>query len=356
MSERVAMSNYFSSTAGAPDSSQKERSTALLSLAGISLQLLALFALLAGRPAGASIFSFHYNDLSQLAFVLIAASIVTAVYVLLEPRLNFSKPSQAANSLAHASPLARIAGSLDALLTTSIEVIQSTLNISKKQKDLIDKIDTTLRNPGPDFQALIKENAVIKATAEQLDIRLKKAQAEAKGLRTELDVIRAESYTDELSNLKNRKWFDRRIVDEIDIANQKASPFCLAMLDLDNFKRINDEFGHQSGDRIIRWVGESLTNNLKGRDTAARYGGEEFSVLMPNTKLADAKSVLEQIRNQLASVDWTHAKSGRPIGKVTASIGVAELKHQESKEDLIERADKNLYEAKQSGKNRVIAK
>ncbi len=320
------------------------------------MQLLALFALVASRPAGSSIFSYRYNDLSQVAFVLIAASIVTALYVLLEPRLNFSKEPGGSMSLTNSSPLARIAGSLDAILTASIEVIHSALAVSKEQKSLIDRIDSSLRQPGPDFQKLIEENAAIKTMAEQLDVRLKKAQAEAKGLRIELDEIRAESYTDDLSKLKNRKWFDRRIVHEIDVAHQKRSPFCLAMLDLDNFKRINDEFGHQSGDRIIRWVGDSLKNNLKGRDTAARYGGEEFSVLMPETTLSDAKKVLEQIRNQLASVDWTHAKSGRPIGKVTASIGVAELSKKETKDDLIERADKNLYEAKQSGKNRVVAK
>jgi diguanylate cyclase len=125
------------------------------------------------------------------------------------------------------------------------------------------------------------------------------------------------------------------------------------MADVDHFKRINDTFGHAVGDEILRRFGELLSKNIKGRDTATRYGGEEFVVLLPHTKIDGACFLGEQIRSELENKKWMHHKTGQPIGKVTASFGIAQLRDGEEPDALIDRADAKLYEAKAAGRNCV---
>lgn len=159
---------------------------------------------------------------------------------------------------------------------------------------------------------------------------------------------------DDLTRLRNRRWFDANLSKEIETARTKGLPLSLAFLDIDHFKRINDTFGHSSGDVILTSLGQVLRENVKGRDTPVRYGGEEFVLVLPRTKLAGAKTLTEQIRKDFEKRYWVHKLTGRPIGVVTASFGVAQLRDNETAEMLIERADANLYAAKQSGRNRIV--
>jgi diguanylate cyclase len=159
---------------------------------------------------------------------------------------------------------------------------------------------------------------------------------------------------DAVTSLKNRHWLEIHLPREVQAAVEANETLSLIMADVDHFKRINDSFGHAVGDEILRRFAELLSKNIKGRDTAARYGGEEFIVVLPQTKLEGAKNLGEQIRGALEGKKWMHHKTGQPIGKVTASFGIAELRPGEDCDGLVDRADAKLYEAKAAGRNRVL--
>ncbi|MBI3073970.1 MAG: sensor domain-containing diguanylate cyclase [Deltaproteobacteria bacterium] len=157
---------------------------------------------------------------------------------------------------------------------------------------------------------------------------------------------------DGLTRLYVRRYFDQRIKDEWRRARRYQTQFSVVLLDLDDFKRVNDEFGHAVGDKVLREVARVVSRNLRGIDIAGRFGGEEFAVVLPRATTAQANKVAERIRADVARE--TVRANGYNIG-ITASLGVASFPDcgQKSVEDLVERADIALYRAKRSGKNRV---
>ena len=160
--------------------------------------------------------------------------------------------------------------------------------------------------------------------------------------------------TDGLTKLYNHRYFQDHIQNEYDRAMRYRLPLALLILDIDNFKKINDQFGHLQGDVILRELARRLEKSIRKSDFAARYGGEEFTVVMPQTDLQGALAEAQRLLYELSHPEFP----GMPPGySVTVSIGVAELIHDKmtSPEMLIKVADDGLYEAKRKGKNRVIA-
>jgi two-component system cell cycle response regulator len=128
------------------------------------------------------------------------------------------------------------------------------------------------------------------------------------------------------------------------------------MTDIDHFKAVNDKWGHDGGDRVLREFAGRLRKNVRGIDLACRYGGEEFAVVMPDTEAHIAEKVAERIRAEIASQPFVVAGDGTAI-EVTVSVGVSSLKpYSDGVEALMKRADVALYEAKSGGRNRVVAK
>lgn len=128
----------------------------------------------------------------------------------------------------------------------------------------------------------------------------------------------------------------------------------LMLTDIDHFKTFNDNFGHLTGDQVLRLVAMSVKHNVKGEDTTARYGGEEFAVILPNTILRAAVTVAEHIRRAVMAKELVKRSTGEHLGRMTISIGVATLRKGDTGQSLIERADTCLYAAKRHGRNRVI--
>lgn len=128
----------------------------------------------------------------------------------------------------------------------------------------------------------------------------------------------------------------------------------LMLTDIDHFKTFNDNFGHLTGDQVLRLVAMSVKHNVKGEDTTARYGGEEFAVILPNTILRAAVTVAEHIRRAVIAKELMKRSTGEHLGRMTISIGVATLRKGDTGQSLIERADTCLYAAKRHGRNRVI--
>ena len=187
-----------------------------------------------------------------------------------------------------------------------------------------------------------------------LEERLSLSMVEISNLQQSLEAIRAESLTDPLTGLGNRKYFDRSIEMAVQSALASGEPLSLLMFDIDHFKSFNDSFGHLTGDQVLRLVGMSLKQTIKGQDITARYGGEEFAVVLPNTALRQALTVADHIRRAVMSKELKKKSTGEILGRVTISVGVSMLKPGDDTDALIERADACLYAAKRAGRNRVV--
>lgn len=153
----------------------------------------------------------------------------------------------------------------------------------------------------------------------------------------------------------NRRFFDQAFAEELEKARRSDDGFCLALADLDHFKIVNDRFGHQVGDRLLRLFAEILVENVRARDRVARFGGEEFAIMLPGASLIDAVEAAERVRRVLESKQRTLEPSGERVGKVTVSLGVAELRPDETGPELLKRVDNSLCGAKAKGRNCVVA-
>ena len=201
---------------------------------------------------------------------------------------------------------------------------------------------------------LVTENEKMQQDAADLRRNLEQSRTQIEKLRWNLAEAQELGLRDPLTALSNRRCFDINLAKEIDEAHASKSDMCLVMGDLDRFKAINDAFGHQIGDEILKMFAKLLSSNVKGRDTVARFGGEEFAIILPETKLADAERLTENIRSQLESKDLAVNTSGQLIGQVTASFGIAQLDDGDNAGTLVKRADERLYAAKCAGRNRVV--
>jgi diguanylate cyclase len=173
-------------------------------------------------------------------------------------------------------------------------------------------------------------------------------------LRTKLADVRKESMTDPLTHIANRKAFDESIRGALAAVAEDGEAATLLLCDIDHFKNFNDNWGHQTGDQVLRLVAACLAENVKGRDTAARYGGEEFAVLLRGTPLEAATRVANQIRTTVETKKLVKKSTGDILGSITISIGVAQLAAGETAENVIRRADACLYGAKHNGRNLVV--
>jgi diguanylate cyclase (GGDEF)-like protein len=155
---------------------------------------------------------------------------------------------------------------------------------------------------------------------------------------------------DDLTALLNRREFMRRLQDELARSERSASTFCVAIIDIDFFKRVNDDYGHMVGDDVLREVARLLEATRRGTDTVARYGGEEFTLLLVGADAGAAAIALERMRANLERFDWERFTPGR---RITISAGIAVWRAGDNGEGILGRADAALYEAKKGGRNCV---
>ena len=175
-------------------------------------------------------------------------------------------------------------------------------------------------------------------------------------LQNSLNQSRSEASLDGLTGIPNRRTFDRTLERWLAQCTATGNPFVLALLDLDNFKAINDARGHQVGDRVLLCAAHVFSKSVRGIDFAARFGGEEFAVLLDGARIEQALVKFEEVLVRLAATTYDYDDGGRRSTlSFTASCGLAECTPGESPESLLKRADDALYEAKRTGKNRVVA-
>jgi diguanylate cyclase len=209
----------------------------------------------------------------------------------------------------------------------------------------IRKVVKTILN---DTRAMAESNSAIRGALQGRSDEIDK-------LRAELDQVRKEAVKDPLTGLSNRRAFDERLADSLDDTLKQLKNICLLMIDIDQFKVINDQHGHQIGDKILQFIASVLKKNFKGKDLVARFGGDEFAVIIENAPRAGVKSVAETIRQQVDESNLKRTDTGEPLGDITVSIGYDCIRPGDTPGEVLQRADKALYDAKLRGRNRVIA-
>lgn len=222
-------------------------------------------------------------------------------------------------------------------------------------RDLAQSAAAIGRNvPQPQAAAGLDEIARITGSMlsriREAEVRLAHATDEADSLRAKLAEANDTARRDALTGLPNRRAFDEAFA----IRRDRDGPFCLAVCDIDRFKRINDAHGHPVGDRVLSAVGRTLAEECDDH-LVVRHGGEEFAVLLKGIDLADAAAHLDGVRGMIAAKRFRVRESDQPLGQVTLSIGVTAVQTGEMIADAFDRADRLLYTAKSGGRDRVCA-
>lgn len=237
-----------------------------------------------------------------------------------------------ARALSVAQELDGIAQRLRVALATHVPAVT---RFQRKIDRLEQGVDGTLQDVFDRADELLKPTL-------RLSVEISHAYAEVLRQMAQLASL-AELRSDPLTRVNNRRAFDESLENLLKEQVRYPATFSLALIDIDHFKRVNDENGHLHGDRVLQEVAKILKDNVRDCDIVARFGGEEFAVLMPRTELHGACNLAERVRNDLA----------RKL-PITASVGLAASIHGDDAASLVSRADRALYAAKNAGRNRVF--
>ena len=201
---------------------------------------------------------------------------------------------------------------------------------------------------------MLEETRALISSGDRLQTRMKVSSGDLQQLQKELDDARKQAMTDGLTGLANRRGLEKHMELERIRARQNNAPFAVILLDIDLFKRINDTFGHLVGDSLLKGVAQILNAQTRGNDFVARFGGEEFLVMLPETDETGARAVAGKVKSVLEKKEWRVKDSGKVIGRVTASMGIALYRLGEPGTQVIQRADAALYRAKDEGRNAIV--
>ncbi len=251
-----------------------------------------------------------------------------------------------------------IKGKLDEQITQAIRYNRELAQLIKESMEAIRLLDT--KQDIDEMRVtllqrhikLLKEHQDLTTKFSTIEQQRNAFEDESQQLDDELTRVHLLSQTDELTQLPNRRALMQQLNNEVARVQRYGSPLTLAIIDLDEFKPINDNFGHDAGDQVLRYFAEVALSILRHHDTVARYGGEEFAVLMPNTEVDGALCALKKMQSEIAG-SFCRLDDGIEIAAPTFSAGIALYNPGESPEELIKRADTAMYRAKQSGRNRI---
>lgn len=200
----------------------------------------------------------------------------------------------------------------------------------------------------PELKSLLNE---LKSTQVKMSACVKEAQEQAESIKNELESAKMEAITDPLTKLLNRQGLKKMF--EAYVTGAKDVKLSAAMVDIDHFKKFNDDYGHLIGDVILRRIAKLLLDVIGSKGEAFRYGGEEFLILIPDTELDAATNMIEDIRSRVEKLRFVSAKTKQRLPKITISAGVTQFSLGEQIDNLISRADEALYKAKNAGRNQI---
>lgn len=204
-------------------------------------------------------------------------------------------------------------------------------------------------------QQLVTELARAASRATKLEAGFAEKTRELEAIQESLTKSEERAKTDTLTGLPNRRALDEFFRKVQIAAMERGEPLSVLLLDIDHFKKFNDNFGHGVGDQVLRLMAQVLRDKIRNVDLPARYGGEELIVVLPTAELAVAMVVAERVRRAVSECHISRRSTGENLPTITVSIGAAQFRPGEAMTDLIERCDRALYLAKSSGRNRVVA-
>lgn len=211
-----------------------------------------------------------------------------------------------------------------------------------------------LKSEGDIIGCIVAHSTIDKLTDEETEYlkELTKQSTKTIELANTYSEILQNATMDALTGLNNRRQFENRLKEQYSIANRQNTPLCAIMTDIDYFKSFNDTYGHAIGDAVLKTTAGIIKEQLRDYDIPSRYGGEEFCILLPQTGIDEAKIVADRLRSAVEKAEVT-VKDDKKVN-ITISVGLAELDIKDMPEDLYMKADKALYDAKESGRNKVV--
>lgn len=229
-------------------------------------------------------------------------------------------------------------------------------DLGQKSRDMRESIDALERADekqeiGNLLKIILATTHTIQSTVEDAHKEISASQGMLEDMRNELQEAKRQVLLDPLTGARNRFGMDTSVAQELSRARRNGSKFTLAMLDVDFFKKINDEYGHEVGDLALMYFSQVSRSVLREADTLYRYGGEEFLVTFPETDIQGAVFVFDRLRQMLNKSPMTY---GKHKIRMTFSGGIATMREEDDPSALLSRADRALYQAKQQGRDRVI--
>lgn len=209
-----------------------------------------------------------------------------------------------------------------------------------------------------EFRTIVEHLAV--TTHEMVESNLKLAEQietqsrQVEELQTALQSVKVEALTDGLTGLANRRMFDETLRRRMADAAADSSDLCVLVFDIDQFKRINDAWGHALGDQVLRYIASVMRAHAQGDGLAARFGGEEFALIMPRTNVNLAEALAARISRAVKSKRLSLKSTGDVIGEITVSIGIARFRDADQSGDLAARAEACMLAAKHGGRDRIV--
>jgi diguanylate cyclase len=204
------------------------------------------------------------------------------------------------------------------------------------------------------IENLVSELAQATARAAKLEASFAEKSRELDTIRDSLNKSEQRARTDTLTGLPNRRALEEFFRHAQIESMERDEPLSILLIDVDHFKKFNDNYGHGVGDQVLRLVAKALRERVRDQDLPARYGGEELIAVLPQTDLEGCHAIAERIRRTIADCQFTRRSTGEVLPQITVSIGVGQFQFGESMADLIDRCDRALYLAKKLGRNRVI--
>ncbi len=278
--------------------------------------------------------------------VLVLGILQLAVGVAVGQWLSTRRSKPPPGDRGRAQKLRRFAGRLHQLVVSVASEVG-------QHRSAIREVNRELASAGPEEGAGLSE-VVLRTVAqivqinERLQDRLDTAEQKLQQQTEQIESHLIQARTDPLTGLPNRRAFDDELLRRVAEWKRKNVTFCLTMIDIDHFKRLNDGYGHPAGDHALREIADLLGRMIREMDMAARIGGEEFAVILPSTNSSDAKRTAERIRAAIASTPLSFEQAELAL---TVSLGVAAVRIDDDPFSLVKRADEALYAAKRAGRN-----
>jgi diguanylate cyclase (GGDEF)-like protein len=242
-------------------------------------------------------------------------------------------------------------------MRNQITAIEAALADSEQIEDLkqaaqthLNKMQSSLKATEADERA---EQEKMIALLESMQKRLTELESKAEGYKQKLLDQRINAMTDTLTKLPNRMAYEEKMASAFELSKAKNTPLCMAILDIDHFKRINDKYGHSVGDKTLQIIATQIKKNLSTNDFVARWGGEEFIALMPDSSVDECFARLDAMREKIAKLPFMF--KGNRVS-VTVSIGLTDIAEHSNIQSAFEQSDELLYLAKEQGRNQIQQK